>query len=1210
MADDKQAPEANDDTSMDGTSTDDTSTDDTSTDDTSTDDSSTDDSSTDDSSTDDSSADDSSTDDSSADESSTDDSSTEAAAGPRRWILLGVVLLAVGLVGGGRLLGFAVGDDETGGCGGDTEPDPLGSQAQALSDANCPPGGSLYGAEVGGFCCMGGTVVGGTCSGGSVCALDPTQSQGNPACACLVDDGQGGLDQGLLYAESSGGFCCINGNLNTEGTSCDGANKSICALDDSHHQGYPQCHCPEGTSAFGTDKAYCCAGTVTAGGSTCDGGAGHVCAKDPLSPLFPACVGCPEGMTRYGGQFCCDGVVSNGQCTPRAQRVCALDPSNTSGNPLCYPCPDGSTAYGPNNEFCCDGQLNAAGDNCLPHASNVCSRKVNDHHNNALCGCPAGATPYGAAFQGGNEYCCFGSVDGSGQCQSTELQKYCTRDPSKVAGWLPLCNECPTGMDPYGGQYCCGGAIAPGGQTCRATGPVACARNPADAATWSLPLCQTCPDGYSKYGPPEWDYCCRGLLSDDHMSCLSGDLCSIGNDPNVATCRSCPVGTELYANDYCCDGEVLNNAGCQPWPARVCALHEGNTQGNELCSTTQCPQGWTHYGDAGGTFCCKGNCPKGAPKSDFQTICALDSDLTHGYPVCTFCPDGWSRYGDEVGGFCCVGAVSDDGKSCKSFETSICTLKTANTPAYRLCMTCPDNTDCSVCPAGMTMYGSGAYCCAGSTDGNTCIGHETNPATVVPPVCALDPAQNQGNRMCNHCPEGQTRYGDWSGGYCCPGAVSANGNNCTVSGITKLTPGTSSLPLQRECPAGMTRYGGDPQSQFCCDGTVTGNATCDSGVVCALNPAASQGARVCAECPIGWVRYADQAGGFCCSGETDGYNTCVSGKACALSSLASEQGGATPCALACGYDPANTVGRPVCTPPPIGLDGHGPVDSDMCRENATSGNDVDFDWGTDCAEPAFGNICSSLASGDLWKGREETNQSVDHLSLFGGCSTLMSSIPLNLDIPWLAGDCINEMLRGLICQIPDQIEALSMSMNGCELPVLSSQELEFPCNGLPGAILQKTCGLALSIIQDVPAFAACLPRVFAADNAFGQGPGGSFVIPAAACYELGSLANTVVTKLGMKGLGKLKDKARGKRDVNKPVFRNGKEVPVMDGDGYQIFASACYKTPLKTRDLVRCALAKYMKIRFLVKVGAQTATVASEASMMEERFRAAGCPGF
>jgi len=116
------------------------------------------------------------------------------------------------------------------------------------------------------------------------------------------------------------------------------------------------------------------------------------------------------------------------------------------------------------------------------------------------------------------------------------------------------------------------------------------------------------------------------------------------------------------------------------------------------------------------------------------------------------------------------------------------------------------------CPADWTLYGewAGGFCCSGYTDGSSCSGT----------VCALDPNQTQGNRMCStyDCPENWELYGEWAGGFCCNGQT--DGDTCS-GGICALDPNQSQgypecIAEMGNCPPGKTGLGG-----MCCnnDGT-------------------------------------------------------------------------------------------------------------------------------------------------------------------------------------------------------------------------------------------------------------------------------------------------------------------------------------------------------------------------------------------------------
>ena len=849
----------------------------------------------------------------------------------QRWLLLGVLVVTIGLIGGGRLLGFAGGEDDIGGCGGDTEPGEgnVGSQTQALSSNDCLIGGQqglLYGQDLGGFCCFGtlsnGSPTGGTCSGSmagshssasNVCALDETRTQGNPVCECRVKSA-GYVYSGQRYGEYAGGFCCLGGNGVVNGGCSGGA---VCALDPNRRQGNKLCACPDGWNLYA--DAFCCSGSVS-GGVCSTAASGGACALDDNPWDLAICTACPSGWTRYDTNKCCQGPVSNGVCQGELKVYSA---TGADGD---YPkaaasCPRGLILT--NDNICCDGTVDAAGD-CVPKPSGtplVCKLDPDDPNALPICGCPVGTEPYGGNFSDANgttgkQYCCYGTAfDTQTECYGHD---FCVRD--EASGYTPQCNTCPDGSELYAGKYCCSGTVSADGQSCL----------PQNQCDLDDPECRACPPGSTRYGTgTNGPYCCTGTVSGDN--CISGTACTLDPTESFAHCDTCPAGTTGYgvgtAKDYCCDG-VVSGTFCNAKPPVRCALDaERNPQNLRLCATAACPEGWTAYGDDVGGFCCKGNCdpdapnatPPSGPKASY--ICALDPENTQGHPVCRMCPDGWTRYGDQAGGFCCMGAVSADGMNCLAFTEPICTLKTQYVPdGYRLCQTC-QGADCDECPAGMTKYGNGNYCCAGLTDGNTCQGYQQS-SSVVGPVCALDPDRTQGNRVCNHCPAGWTRYADYAGGLCCSGTV-AN-NSCTGSGAAtcRLEPDSANyaaIPLCRSCPEGWTRYGNDAAQQYCCGGNVSNNSTCDSAAVCALTEAgaASSGLPLCTECPAGWTRYADEAGGFCCHGDVsqDG-NTCANPTAgvCALSTLTSQQMGNPRCdsAAGCGYDRATFIGTPVC----------------------------------------------------------------------------------------------------------------------------------------------------------------------------------------------------------------------------------------------------------------------------------------------------------
>jgi hypothetical protein len=288
------------------------------------------------------------------------DRDSETTTPTRRWALLGSAMMAASLLAA---------------CGGAPEADELvddadyGSHSQALSASDClheGVQGTLYGASAGGFCCMTGDIVNNSCTGttcaldanqaqglslcgvqdgpnqpqclidgvqgnlygasvggfcsfptGEICALDPAQSQGNPACDCFVN-GQ----LGSLYGESVGGFCNVGGD--------------VCALDPNQTQGNGMCHCPDGATAYGANNAYCCMGNVTGGGSSCDA---DPCALDPADAAAAGIAECAE--MHKGEDYCQSigydeyyGMFAGGFCRVGSD-ICAVDGNQAQGNAVC-----------------------------------------------------------------------------------------------------------------------------------------------------------------------------------------------------------------------------------------------------------------------------------------------------------------------------------------------------------------------------------------------------------------------------------------------------------------------------------------------------------------------------------------------------------------------------------------------------------------------------------------------------------------------------------------------------------------------------------------------------------------------------------------------------------------------------------------------------------------------------------------------------------
>jgi len=212
----------------------------------------------------------------------------------------------------------------------------------AHATMQCPGSMVSYGEWAGGFCCDGSVGPdGGTCNG-SVCALDPSRTQGLPL--CYQENSPLCRNMGSLsyYAGMVGGFCC-DGALGPDKNSCNGT--KICALSGSN-QGYPMCKLMEEQCSAGQHRyaewagGFCCNGTVAADGGSCNG---SICALDAdraqghmLCPtVMPSC---SPWETRYGewaGGFCCNGTVdpaNGGTCNGT---VCALDSNRSQGNPLC-----------------------------------------------------------------------------------------------------------------------------------------------------------------------------------------------------------------------------------------------------------------------------------------------------------------------------------------------------------------------------------------------------------------------------------------------------------------------------------------------------------------------------------------------------------------------------------------------------------------------------------------------------------------------------------------------------------------------------------------------------------------------------------------------------------------------------------------------------------------------------------------------------------
>jgi hypothetical protein len=214
----------------------------------------------------------------------------------------------------------------------------------ALANGACPGSLTEYGDSAGGFCCTGTVNVDAETCDGSVCALDPNRTEGNPICYEAASTLCRSMGSDNYYGGYAGGFCC-SGALGAGNDTC--ASGSVCALDPTRTQGVPMCtamqaECPAGQSRYGEwAGGFCCDGTVGEGAATCNG---TICALDPtrtqglvLCPtVMPQCF---DGQTRYGewaGGFCCEGTVAEdgGSCNGT---VCALDSTRTQGNPMCSP---------------------------------------------------------------------------------------------------------------------------------------------------------------------------------------------------------------------------------------------------------------------------------------------------------------------------------------------------------------------------------------------------------------------------------------------------------------------------------------------------------------------------------------------------------------------------------------------------------------------------------------------------------------------------------------------------------------------------------------------------------------------------------------------------------------------------------------------------------------------------------------------------------
>ncbi len=104
------------------------------------------------------------------------------------------------------------------------------------NSATCRNMGShhFYGGLQGGFCCDGSLDAGKINCNGNVCAVSAANTWGNPVCQPLTAQCPTGLTR---YAEWLGGFCC-DGIADPGGASCDG---SVCALDPTSTWGNPMC---------------------------------------------------------------------------------------------------------------------------------------------------------------------------------------------------------------------------------------------------------------------------------------------------------------------------------------------------------------------------------------------------------------------------------------------------------------------------------------------------------------------------------------------------------------------------------------------------------------------------------------------------------------------------------------------------------------------------------------------------------------------------------------------------------------------------------------------------------------------------------------------------------------------------------------------------------------------------------------------------------
>lgn len=205
---------------------------------------------------------------------------------------------------------------------------------------------------------------------------------------------------------------------------------------------------------------------------------------------------CPGTMALYGewaGGFCCDGTVDQTNSTCNGG-ICALDPNQTQGHPVCYEensaiCRNmGSNHFygGMVGGFCCDGALGADKDTCN---GNVCALSGSTQ-GYPLCEvmqaeCPTGQQRYGE-WAGG--FCCDGTVgEGGGWCTGA----MCALDPERTQGLvlcpsvMPKCSPWQTRYGEWAGGFCCEGTVElANGGTCDGT---ICALDA--ARTQGVPLC-------------------------------------------------------------------------------------------------------------------------------------------------------------------------------------------------------------------------------------------------------------------------------------------------------------------------------------------------------------------------------------------------------------------------------------------------------------------------------------------------------------------------------------------------------------------------------------------------------------------------------------------------------------------------------------------------------------------------------------------------